>query len=458
MHAYANPKGFGVPCRGLRKTKRQERGTAVATYHLSVKTTSRADGLNAVARASYRAGEALTNEMTGEVFDYKKKSGIVHTELIFPESWQRMEREELWNHAEKSETRKNSTVCREFEIALPVELTHEQRVELTQNFTKSLTERFGFAADVAIHNPPPEARKPGADREHGNPHAHILTTTRDAAGKKCRELDDMKSGAVAEVRELWAEHCNRALEKAGVAAKVSHLSGTREERKTLNEKSLAKVDRQIRALENAIARLERRTNDLDSGNSDNSPRIKTQGTEQLLSGREPENDQSKNGSLDAPSKQRPFHAPPLPYRRYGEDAEGDRSNIRPGGRDDHGKRRAEPGLAGACPESPRLGGDLREPFNEGFSTSIEKLRVKLEALKAQRNLEAIGVQDHDRTTTGAVNASVEAHEARAAAKAERTARAKERIAESRSPAHSQSRGPSGPQNQSGPTGGPRFGM
>ena len=430
----------------------------MATYHLSVKTTSRADGLNAVARASYRAGEALTNEMTGEVFDYQKKSGVVHKELIFPKTWEQMERGELWNYAERMETRKNSTVCREFEIALPIELTHEQRVELTQSFTKSLTERFGFAADVSIHSPPPEARKPGANKEFENPHAHILTTTRDAQGKKCRELDDMKSGAVAEVREMWAEHCNRALEKAGIAAKVSHLSGTREERKKLNEQSLAKVDRQIAAIERAIERLERRAVEPDSGNRDHGPRIEATRTEQLLSGREPEGSQSAHGSLDAPSQQRPFHAPPLPYRRYGEDAEGGRSNIRPGGRDDHGQGRTEPGLAGACPESPRLGRDLREPFNEGFSTSIEKLRGKLEALKAQRNLEAIGVQDHDRAATGAVNASVEAHEDRATAKAERTARAKERIAQSGSPTYSQSRGPSSPQNQSGPVGssGPRM--
>ncbi|WP_347337883.1 MobA/MobL family protein [Sphingobium sp. LB126] len=36
----------------------------------------------------------------------------------------------LWNAAEQAETRKNSTVAREYEIALPAELSAEARREL----------------------------------------------------------------------------------------------------------------------------------------------------------------------------------------------------------------------------------------------------------------------------------------------------------------------------------------
>jgi len=40
------------------------------------------------------------------------------------------DRERLWNEVEKSETRVNSRLAREFEVALPVELSNDQQKEL----------------------------------------------------------------------------------------------------------------------------------------------------------------------------------------------------------------------------------------------------------------------------------------------------------------------------------------
>lgn len=43
--------------------------------------------------------------------------------------------------------------AREFELALPAELTKEQRRELATDFAKSLVDNYGVAADVALHEP-----------------------------------------------------------------------------------------------------------------------------------------------------------------------------------------------------------------------------------------------------------------------------------------------------------------
>src|SRR3546814_20559937 len=83
-------------------------------------------------RSAYRAGVEITDERTGLVHDYTRKQGVEHSELMLPTDapeWA-ADRERLWNAAELAETRKNATVAREYEIALPVELSADERREL----------------------------------------------------------------------------------------------------------------------------------------------------------------------------------------------------------------------------------------------------------------------------------------------------------------------------------------
>src|SRR3546814_20140605 len=60
------------------------------------------------------------------------------------------DRERLWNAAELAETRKNATVAREYEIALPVELSADERRELALGLAREISERHGVAVDVLI--------------------------------------------------------------------------------------------------------------------------------------------------------------------------------------------------------------------------------------------------------------------------------------------------------------------
>ena len=186
----------------------------MAVYHLSVKTISRAKGRSATGAAAYRAGERIHDERTGIDHDYRRKSGVKYTEVFTPANapeWAR-DRAKLWNAAEQKENRKNSTVAREFEIALPHELDEEQRKTLAQDFCKELQEQHKFAVDLAIH-------EPGKEGDNRNHHAHILCTTRrlDENGftEKTRELDNQRSGEVERWRERFAELGADALERAG---------------------------------------------------------------------------------------------------------------------------------------------------------------------------------------------------------------------------------------------------
>lgn len=197
----------------------------MAIYHLSVKTVSRSAGRSATAAAAYRAGVSITDSRTGEIHDYRRKGGVQSATLVIPgdaPAWAH-DRGALWNAAEQAEKRKNSTVAREFEIALPSELSAAQRQQLAVDFARELVERHGCAADVAIH-------APGKEGDSRNHHAHILLTTRrltpQGLGEKTRELDDQTSGKalVTEWRERFATLQNERLSEAGHAVQVDHRS------------------------------------------------------------------------------------------------------------------------------------------------------------------------------------------------------------------------------------------
>ncbi len=197
----------------------------MASYHLSVKTIKRSAGRSVVAAAAYRVGERIECQREGRVHDYTRKQGIEETFIVAPETapaWAH-DRSKLWNEAEASETRRNSVTGREWELALPSEISAEDRSQITRQFAEELVSRYGVAVDVAIHAP----HREGDQRNH---HAHVLTSTRklEAGGftAKTRVLDSAKTGGVEieQMRGVWAELQNRALERAGEVERVDHRS------------------------------------------------------------------------------------------------------------------------------------------------------------------------------------------------------------------------------------------
>ncbi len=82
-------------------------------FHCQAKAISRATGRSATAAAAYRAGERIIDDRTGEVHDYRRKKGVLHTQIFAPPGVRISSRSALWNMAEAAEKRKDAKVARE---------------------------------------------------------------------------------------------------------------------------------------------------------------------------------------------------------------------------------------------------------------------------------------------------------------------------------------------------------
>ncbi len=213
----------------------------MAIYHLNAKIISRSNGQSATEAAAYRAAEKIYDERTGETFNYTRKKGVYSTEILTPDNapdWM-ADRSQLWNAAELFEKRSNSRTAREFDIALPTELTHPQKQELVRNFVQDNFVNKGLVADLAFH-----------EIDSHNPHVHIMITTRfvneNGLGAKDRSLD--KKDFLLKLRESWATYTNDALENIGSSEKIDH--------RTLEEQNITRIP-QIHLGANVAAMMKR---------------------------------------------------------------------------------------------------------------------------------------------------------------------------------------------------------
>lgn len=210
----------------------------MAIYHCSTKPISRSSGRSATASIAYRAGVAIEDQRQGKTFDYSKRYGVLHAELLTPKNIN-ISRSDLWNLAETTETRANSRTAREFVVNIPHELMrqdHKAGIDLVREFSEKLKNDYGVAVDFAIHAPDQEG-------DNRNYHSHILLTT--------RKLERLESGKVAlteksdleksntqlkeqgklkcqdelkQIRKAWADITNQHLEKANSVHRIDHRS------------------------------------------------------------------------------------------------------------------------------------------------------------------------------------------------------------------------------------------
>lgn len=191
----------------------------MAIFHMSAQTISRSKGHSSVAAAAYRHGEKMTDEHTGEIHDYSKKKGVSDSVVLIPEGADKrfLKPEYLFNTIEKHEKRKDAQLAREFNIALPVEMTDEQKKALAIDFCNENFVKNGMIADIAFHK-----------LDSDNPHFHVMLTTRkltpDGAGfgQKVREWNSKEQ--LQEWRKSWADTANEHLQAAGIDARIDHRS------------------------------------------------------------------------------------------------------------------------------------------------------------------------------------------------------------------------------------------
>lgn len=218
----------------------------MAIYHCHCKVISRGQGRSAVGAAAYRSGERLTNDYDGITHDYTNKGGVVYSEVMLcenaPQEYQN--RAVLWNEVERQEKGGKARLAREYEVALPIELNRDEQIELVRDYVRENFVKNGMCADFAVH-----------DKGDGNPHAHIMLTTRpiepggewgakqkkeyllDKDGNKqydpkkktykCRTVkvnDWDTTEFLQRSRENWAAIVNRELEKKNLPQRVDHRS------------------------------------------------------------------------------------------------------------------------------------------------------------------------------------------------------------------------------------------
>lgn len=209
----------------------------MSVFHLTVKAHGRSsqkrhgESVSIVARAAYRAGESLVDNRIGKRFDFSKKA-VRESFILAPDgspSWA-LDRAQLWNLVEASESRKDSQLAREIEVSLPRELDHAAQKKLIIEFLRPLANE-GMVIDVGVHEPDDAGGNP-------QPHAHCLLTMRrinsdgSGFGPKERSWNPEFGGRgrvkdknpINEIRETWATLCNRYLSDAGISGRISSKS------------------------------------------------------------------------------------------------------------------------------------------------------------------------------------------------------------------------------------------
>lgn len=219
--------------------------TDMAIFHMSFSNISAGKGRSAIASAAYRSGKKLFDQKEGRSYFYARPvmpESFILTPKNAPE-WA-SDRERLWNEVERKDRRANSRYAKEFNVALPVELSEDEQKEL---LTKYVQENFvdeGMVADVAIHRDHPD-----------NPHAHVMLTNRpfnpdgtwglkskrenilDENGNKTYTgnsrfprsrkvwlVDWDKKEKITEWRHNWAASVNQVLEQKNIPDRISEKS------------------------------------------------------------------------------------------------------------------------------------------------------------------------------------------------------------------------------------------
>ncbi|MFL0691600.1 MAG: Ti-type conjugative transfer relaxase TraA [Agrobacterium tumefaciens] len=185
----------------------------MAVPHFSVSIVARGSGRSAVLSAAYRHCAKMDYEREARSIDYTRKQGLLHEEFVIPSDapeWLQSliadrsvsgASEAFWNKVEDFEKRSDAQLAKDITIALPMELSSEQNIELVRDFVARHITAQGMVADWVFHDAP------------GNPHIHLMTTlrplTEDGFGSKKVVVTGPDGKALRNdsgkiVYELWA--------------------------------------------------------------------------------------------------------------------------------------------------------------------------------------------------------------------------------------------------------------
>ncbi|WP_323664109.1 MobQ family relaxase [Pectobacterium carotovorum] len=190
----------------------------MAIFHLEFKIVKRSEGMSSCRKAAYHARCRITDDRTGNTYDFSHRTDLFHHQILAPVSAPAhiiKSSTALWNEVERVERQKDGQTARYFDVAIPCELSNEDKIKLVVEYCQKNFVDKGMIADIAFH-----------DLDGKNPHAHVMLTlkliTADGFGKKERSWNDKKN--VIKWRESWSVIANRYLTAAGSNERIDHRS------------------------------------------------------------------------------------------------------------------------------------------------------------------------------------------------------------------------------------------
>ena len=213
----------------------------MAFFHLDFKIVKRSEGRSSVAKAAYHARCRITDERTGDTYDYSRRTDLYGHFILAPADAPEhiiKDSTTLWNEVERVERQQNGQTSRFFDVAIPAELNNDEKKKLVLEYCQQNFVDKGMIADIAFH-----------DLDSDNPHAHVMLTLKtigpEGFGKKERSWNDRKMSVLW--RESWASMANSYLAAAGSSERIDHRSLQAQHDEALSNAAVA-LDNEGKAL------------------------------------------------------------------------------------------------------------------------------------------------------------------------------------------------------------------
>lgn len=226
-------------------------------FHVSVKPVTKGNGGSVIAKSAYNSGSKLEDKKTNKIHDYTAKmtdknidlvdkygvkttkeieKNVAHSVLIIPKIADKIEveREQFWNEIELIEKSEKAQLGVEIDVMFPSGLSAEQRIDLIENYSQELADRYNILVDVNIHKPHTHLQKKDGqvlEITKDNHHAHILLSSREiiqnpddsyslskrknwglwSTEERLRKKLNGRGDELKYQRSLWAEMANKIL-------------------------------------------------------------------------------------------------------------------------------------------------------------------------------------------------------------------------------------------------------
>jgi ATP-dependent exoDNAse (exonuclease V) alpha subunit len=204
----------------------------VAIFYYRANVISRSTGQSVCACAAYFAAIRIECQRTRLTYDYTKRTGVDHSEIIVPVMEDRQvitTRSQLWNLVEAGEKRPDAQLARSILLVLPTEIDNRSKIQLVREFVRENFTCRGTIADVNIHQ-----------LDSDRPHAYLLLTMRNLSltatgeiqfGNKNRTWNSRS--LIKQQKQNWATVANKYLAIVG-AELIDHRNPDEQEIADLN--------------------------------------------------------------------------------------------------------------------------------------------------------------------------------------------------------------------------------